>query len=95
MKISKPVRGKIIFANCKDEGTQSAAVLVFDLVSKATGRIPREFIRDEQGTYLYDLKEIKVPVTNTFERAATFSIQVISTCDFQEKADKLKGMNKK
>ena len=41
-KISKSVRGKIIFANCKDEGAQSASVLVFDLVTKITGRIPRQ-----------------------------------------------------
>jgi len=40
--ISAPVHGKIIFATQKDEGTQTAQVLVFELVSKVLGRIPKE-----------------------------------------------------
>jgi hypothetical protein len=91
-KISKPISGKIIFANCKDEGTQSAAVLVFDLVSHVTGRIPRDCFYDE--TYLYDLKDIKIPIKNTFKKNATFNVQIISTCDYQEKHSR-SGKSKK
>jgi hypothetical protein len=92
-KISKPISGKIIFANCKDEGTQSAAVLVFDLISQVTGRIPRDCFYDE--TYLYDLKDVKIPIKNTFKKNATFNVEIISTCDYQERHSKSKSKSSK
>ena len=39
-RISKEVRGKIIFTNNKAAGAVAAEVIAFSLVSKITGRIP-------------------------------------------------------
>ncbi len=53
------------------------------MVSHVTGRIPRDCFFDE--TYLYDLKDVKIPIKNTFKKNATFNVEIISTCDYQEK----------
>ena len=43
-RISKPVYGRIIFTNCKDDSGQTAATMVFNLASKIVGRTPDKIV---------------------------------------------------
>jgi len=63
--ISAPVKGKIIFATMKDEGTQTAQVLVFDMISNVLGRIPKEPIFKCE-SQIYQNKKVKLMIKNHF-----------------------------
>ena len=64
-RISKSVTGKIIFANQREEGAQSAEVLVFNLVSSITGRVAKQPTEKVEGQ-LYQLTQKMLTITNEF-----------------------------
>merc|ERR1712224_49061 len=78
-RISKTVRGKIIFANHRSIGTQSAAVIVFELESEIKGRIPN-MIKDILQTPLYKQCEYELNIHNPWPKDGIFNIE-ISTKD--------------
>ena len=74
-RISKPLTARIYFTNKKDESNTQAAALVFDLVSKVTGR--KSEITEVFESKLYELKNRDIKVENIFGAKADFQIELI------------------
>ena len=72
-RISKQVRGKVIFTD-KKEGNVQAAAMVFELVSNVYERNSVEII--QKSTKLYKALQIDLQVDNAFEREVLFNISV-------------------
>lgn len=72
-RISKQVRGKVIFTD-KKEGNVQAAAMVFELVSNVYERNSVEII--QKSTKLYKALQIDLQVDNAFNKEVLFNISV-------------------
>lgn len=72
-RISKQVRGKVIFVD-KKEGNVQAAAMVFELVSNVYERNSVEII--QKSTKLYKPLQIDLQVDNAFNKEVLFNISV-------------------
>ncbi len=72
-RISKVVKGKIIFTN-RREGNVQAAAMVFELMSNVYERNSVD-VR-QVTTKLYKAATIELPIDNAFEKEVLFNVQV-------------------
>ena len=76
-KKSSPVLCKILLADNRVEGTETAAAMVFSLKSNITGRIPKDSgIIMKTHLYIKTTQEIKIE--NHFEKDANFDLIIES-----------------
>ena len=72
-RISKQVRGKVVFTD-KKEGNVQAAAMVFELVSNVYERNSVDII--QKSTKLYKPLQIDLQVDNAFNKEVLFNISV-------------------
>lgn len=72
-RISKVVKGKVIFTN-KREGNVQAAAMVFELVSNVYERTSVSI--EQKSTKLYKALPIELPIENIFDKDVIFSVQL-------------------
>jgi hypothetical protein len=92
-RISKVVKGKVIFTN-KREGNVQAAAMVFELVSNVYER--NSVMIEQKSTKLYKLLVIDLPIENGFNTEVTFNVQVqYERSQVQAQKDKKQTKNAK
>ncbi|EGR27115.1 hypothetical protein IMG5_201370 [Ichthyophthirius multifiliis] len=91
-KVSDVVTGRIFFNNKKQSNVQAAA-LVFDLKSQITSRVSEKIL--EFQSYLYEVEEIQIPITNKYDNDGKFQVIIMQVKPQEEQQENYKKKRQK